>query len=164
MNKSKEALLKAFELGYRISYCGKILNTPYNTLEQKMLSNTGYPIFKIRLENTVRAVFWHRLQAYQKYGDELFDENLEARHLNSIKTDCSYSNILLGTHKENMQDKPCKDTLEYSLNATAKWRKHNATEVKEFYNKCKSYKQTMEKFNISSKGTLHFILNKAKYS
>ena len=61
-------------------------------------------------------------------------------------------------------DKPKEDRLMYSLNATDKWRKYNASEVKEFYNICKSYKKTMEKFNMSSKGTLHFILNNAKYS
>lgn len=164
MSKNNEALLRAFELGYRISECGKILNTPYNTLEQKALSNTGYPVFGIRLNGGQFILAWHRLQAYQKYGEELFKEGILVRHKNHIKTDCSLHNILIGTQKENINDNPAEKRLEYSINATNSWRKYNATEVKDFYNTCKSYKQTMENFQISSKGTLHFILNNAKYS
>ena len=31
-------------------------------------------------------------------------------------------------------------------------------EIKDFYNDCKSYKKTMERFDIKSKGTLYNIL------
>jgi len=31
--------------------------------------------------------------------------------------------------------------------------------IRKFHDKYKSYKKTMEKFNITSKGSLHFILN-----
>ena len=43
------------------------------------------------------------------------------------------------------------------------WRKFSEKEVlmiRRFHKKCKSYKKTMEKFNISSKGTLHRTLNR----
>ena len=33
-------------------------------------------------------------------------------------------------------------------------------EIKSFYNECKSYKLTMAQFDISSKGTLWYMLNK----
>ena len=164
MNKNKQALLKAFELGYRVSKCGKNLYNPFNELRQRCITNKGYQIFKIRLNGITRAVDWHRLQAYQKYGEKLFEEGILVRHKNHVKTDCSWDNILIGTAKDNTADNPRENTLKYVLNATDKWRKYNATEVKEFYNICRSYKQTMEKFSISSKGTLHFILNNAKYS
>ena len=163
MSSRNKALLKAFDLGYRVSRCGLYLDTVNNKLIRKNFIN-GYPVFGIRVGTNVVKVMWHRLQAYQKYGEDLFKEGFVVRHKNSIKTDCSWDNILIGTQKENNMDKPKEDRLMYSLNATDKWRKYNASEVKEFYNICKSYKKTMEKFNMSSKGTLHFILNNAKYS
>ena len=54
---------------------------------------------------------------------------------------------------------PKEDRLKYALNATKHVRKYDKQEVRDYYNSCKSYAKTMEKFNISSKGTLHFILN-----
>jgi hypothetical protein len=164
MSKSNEALLQAYKLGYRISTCGVKLQTPFNLIELRILNNDGYPIFSTRVFGEPFPISWHRLQAYQKYGERIFEKNTVVRHKNNIKTDCSWDNILIGTQKENVNDNPAEKRLKYSLNATDKWRKYNATEVKDFYKNCKSYKQTMENFEISSKGTLHFILNNAKYS
>lgn len=164
MSKNNEALLEAYNLGYRISKNGIELKTPFNILKQKQINSSGYPVFAIRLYDKVFHIAWHRLQAYQKYGEELFKEGVLVRHKNNVKADCSWKNILIGTAKDNTEDNPREDVLKYALNATDKWRKYNATEVKEFYNKCKSYKLTKEKFHISSSGTLHFILNKARYS
>jgi len=163
LSEKNKAILEAFSRGYRVSKCGTYLNTPFSMLNMKNFTQ-GYPVFGYRINGKKLNVMWHRLQAYQKYGDKLFEKGILVRHKNHIKTDCSWDNILLGTQKENCQDNPAEKRLQYSLNATDKWRKYNATEVKEFYNNCKSYKQTMEKFNISSKGTLYFILIKAKYS
>jgi len=163
LSDKNKAVVDAFNRGYRISECGKYLDTPFSRLYMKNFTQ-GYPTFGYRLNGKKINVMWHRLKAYQKYGNDLFKEGILVRHKNHIKTDCSCENILIGTAKDNTEDNPREDILKYVLNATDKWRKYNATEIKEFYNTCKSYKQTMEKFNISSKGTLHFILNKAKNS
>lgn len=54
-------------------------------------------------------------------------------------------------------DIPRDIRLQLAMNASKKIIKYPlnlVNEIKEFYNNCKSYKKTMEKYNISSKGTL----------
>ena len=84
----------------------------------------------------------------------------EVRHVNADRGDFSWDNILIGTHSQNMMDIPEHIRLAKALHATSHVRKYDKGEVRKFYNGCKSYKKTMEQFDISSKGTLHFILNK----
>ena len=72
--------------------------------------------------------------------------------------DNSYENILIGTHSQNMMDISKELRLKKALKATSFVRKYNKEEVIKFHNKSKSYKETMEKFNILSKGTLNYIL------
>lgn len=40
-------------------------------------------------------------------------------------------------------------------------QKYNHHDVIEYYNEVKSYKKVMQKFNISSKGTVSFIIRKS---
>ena len=164
MSKLNIFLLEAYKRGYRVSLCGSHITFHGKKIKQKDISNTGYPRISIRIGLEIKGIAWHRLQAYQKYKNLLFEQGIVVRHVNSIKTDCSYDNILIGTMKDNNMDKTKEDRLKYSLNATESWRKHNATEIKIFHSISKSYQETMNRFNISSKGTLHFILKSAKYS
>lgn len=164
MNETNNALVKAFECGYRVSKCGLILETPLKTIKLNFNQKSSYPTFYVIFLQKKSVITWHRLQAYQKYGEKMFEKGIVVRHKNSVKTDCSWDNILIGTVSENSMDRPEEERLLSAIRATKSSRKYDATEVKEFYNVCKSYKQTMEKFNISSKGTLHFILNNAKHS
>lgn len=163
MSKNNIALLQAHNRGVRISTCGKKIITAKGEFEQRSFTK-GYPAISVRVGEKTYKVYWHRLQAFQKYGEELFKKGVVVRHKNSIRTDCSVDNILIGTMADNNMDKPMEDRLKYAINATSYVRKHNASEVKAFYGINKSYNKTMEEFNISSKGTLHFILNSAKHS
>lgn len=147
-----------YNRGYSVSHEG-ILYNPKNKIIGFVSSN-GYLISNVRVDGKRFKFSAHRLQAYQKYGNLIFNSKIVVRHLNGNPLDNSYKNILIGSHSDNMMDIPKKVRLQKSLYATSFIRKHDKTEVREFYNTCKSYKQTMEKFNISSKGTLHFILNK----
>jgi hypothetical protein len=163
MSESNLFLVEAYNRGFRVSDCGKFIKTARNKRPQVAFEK-GYPIINVRIGKKTMKVPWHRIQAMQKYGEELFKEGIVVRHKNSIKTDCSTGNILIGTMADNNMDKPAEDRLKYALNAASYIRKYQASEVKEFYSQNKSYKKTMEKFGISSKGTLHFILNNTKHS
>lgn len=48
MSERNKALLEAFEKGYRVSECGKYLNTPFSKLTQNTFIQ-GYPVFGIRV-------------------------------------------------------------------------------------------------------------------
>ncbi len=123
----------------------------------------GYEVVGVRLANKVKKVFVHRLQAYQKYGDALYSSGMEVRHVNGDRTDNSHSNILIGSHSENMQDIPEQVRIIKARYAASFLKKYNNDDVILFYNNCKSYKKTMEHFNMTSKGTLHYILNSKLY-
>jgi len=155
-----DALLFAYEKGYRITNDGKCINP--KGIELKGYSNSGYLGFGIRFHNKSIRVYFHRLQAYQKFGDKIFEEGIVVRHLNSISSDNSWDNIGIGTHSDNMYDIPEEIRLKKALHAASFLKKYNYQEIKEYHNKVKSYKKVMEKFNISSKGTLNAILN-SKY-
>ena len=64
---------------------------------------------------------------------------------------------------DNMQDKNPLVSRNASIVAATKIRKFNDIEMEEirkFHGDFKSYAKTMSKYNISSKGTLNYILNK----
>ena len=145
--------------GYRITELGKCIN-PIGTEISGYVVNTGYIAISFRYYGKSRQCSIHRMQAFQKYGELIYNKGIEARHKNGIKTDNSYVNILIGTHSQNMMDIPESIRISKAIYAASFVKKYNKKEVREFYDKCKSYKKTMIEFNISSKGTLYFILNK----
>lgn len=149
----KEALLKAYQNGYRIK--DGIVYNPNGKILSGTLCSDGYIMFA---PTKVDKVFIHRLVAYQKYGDKIFEEGIEVRHKDNDKLNNFDDNIIIGTHKENMMDISKK---ERSKNAGNQSRKHPHEEIINFYNETRSYKQTMDKFGITSKGTLNYIIKKS---
>ena len=143
--------------GYRITELGIILN-PKNKELQPGKSSNGYFKINVKINNKTIRCYIHRLQAYQKFGDNLYSEGIVVRHLDGNKINNSYTNILIGTHKENYLDIPEAIRIARCIYAASFNIKYNKIEVKKFYNLCKSYTKTMERFNISSKSTLHYIL------
>jgi hypothetical protein len=59
-----------------------------------------------------------------------------------------------------MMDCPKEDRIARAINASRKIVKYNVKEIRDYYNKVKSYRKTMKKFNISSSGTLWYILHR----
>ena len=68
-------------------------------------------------------------------------------------------------HKLQQGKKPtCSRSCggKYSHKSSKKKSKYNHEEIYEFYVGCKSYKETVEKFNISGSGTLQYIIDKVR--
>jgi hypothetical protein len=150
----------AYKLGYRVTKTG-ILKNPSN---KKIGSycKKGYLKFNLQYNKKILMIYAHRLQAYQKYGKEIYKDKILVRHLNSNKKDNSIGNIAIGTNKDNISDRKKEDRLNHALKASSFVKKYNNNEVRAYYNETKSYKLTMDKFNISSGGTLYYILKKSK--
>lgn len=149
----------AYLKGYRVTMSGVLLN-PKNIEIGSLTGRYLYGSFKSKKNNVkLKRFSAHRLQAFQKYGNKLYEEGIMVRHKNGNPIDNSWDNILIGTNKENAMDIPEHIRISRALHASSFLRKHDKEEVKKYYQECKSYKKTMEKFNISSKGTLHYILN-----
>lgn len=152
MNKVLEAVKK----GYYVEN-GKCYNKKGE--ERGHINNSGYPILNIKINGTYKRVSIHRILAYQKFGDEMFKEGIVVRHLNGDRKDLSFDNIAIGTQSENEMDIPKELRIKYAIHAASFKKKYNNDEVIDYHNSSKSYNKTMEKFGISSRGTLHYILN-----
>ncbi len=92
--------------------------------------------------------------------EKIYQKGLQVRHLNNNKQDNSYSNIELGTNKQNVADRDRETVLKNALYASSFTKKYDYNKVKSYYNKTRSYKLTMQEFDISSSSALHYILKK----
>ncbi len=159
MNNFNRNEIIAYNLGYRVNKKGDLIGLKGNPVGS--LSN-GYYKIKIRIKDGYINCLTHRLQAYQKYGEDIYKKGIVCRHLNGNPLDNSIDNIAIGTQSDNMMDRKKEDRIAHAKLASSYNQKHNPYIIKKYYFKVKSYKKTMEEFDISSKGTLHYILNKAQ--
>lgn len=147
----------AIEKGYTVNEKGEIFNK--KGVAKGKGFNNGYPTLSFRVNGIKTSILCHRLIAYVKYGDKIFEPGIMVRHLNAIKTDLSWENICIGTARDNRMDISPEDRLKYALIATSHVRKYDKEAVKKYY-EINGWKKTMANFGISSKGTLSYLLNK----
>lgn len=77
------------------------------------------------------------------------------RHLNGNKLDNSFENIAIGTQQDNMLDKPKHKRIEWASHP-----KYDYESIKKDRLLGMTYRELMNKYNISSKGTISYIINK----
>lgn len=162
MSKFKNYLLIAVKRGYKINKNG-IVKNPEDQYVEGSISTDGYKKFGIRIKKTNSAtIFFHRLQGYQKFGQKIFEDNIEVRHLDGDKLNNEWDNIRIGTHSDNLMDMDEEIRIEKAKHASSFIQKHDHEEIKEYYNNNDdvSYNDVMKKFDISSKGTVSYIINK----
>jgi len=144
--------------GYSVNKKGELINSK-GYIINGTVNKTGYRATNVRLSGKSYHVHFHRMQAFQKYGNKIYNENLEVRHLNGNKLDNSFDNIFLGTHSDNMKDIPKKTRIKKAIFASSFIKKHNHKAIKAFRQEGATYKKIMERFNIASKGTISYIIN-----
>lgn len=156
-------VIRAYLKGYRMTVDGDVISKTGNKLK---LFNRGsgkgraYLAFNFRHAGNNIKLSAHRLQAFQKFGMELLKDGIVVRHLDGNSMNNSYNNIGIGTQSENMMDRDVDSRVKHALHATSFVRKYDKESVRKFHkNNGNSYKITMKEFGISSKGTLHHILN-----
>ncbi len=161
MAKYHNAIREMVKTGYKPDDEGNIY-TPYgNTISGKLYGTQRYSSMSVPkalgLNNI--SVPIHKFNAYYWFGEEAFLKCV--RHLNSDRLDNSRSNLLLGTHSENEQDKS----------------KHVRVRVAKYARSCQpkipyNSKLTMEQVEVirklyspylGSKAPNGFTLNLAKY-
>ena len=148
----------AHNRGYRMDEKGIV-----NSNKTKNIGSIykGYHHFSIKVEGKTRNIRSHRLLAYQKYGEEIYKPGIVVRHLDGNSTNNNASNIAIGTYSDNVMDMPKKVRMARALHATSFIKIHDHDKIRAFHRIHRSYKKTMETFDISSKGTLNFILKKS---
>lgn len=149
--------------GYSVSQDGTFYSNRGNVITY--IDHKGYRRITLKIQGMTKVLFAHRLQAYQKYGMELYKKGIMVRHLDGNKTNNSVDNIALGTNRDNMMDVPSEIRRSRAVKAARQTIKYNRDEIIKYYEECGgSRKKTMEHFGISSSGTLHYILKKRKFN
>lgn len=161
----EDKVILAFKKGFRITKEGKIINPKGEIITG--YENNGYIGSSFRTENSKKIKFSvHRLQAYLKFGDEMFKKGTVVRHLDGCSTNNSWNNIAIGTHSDNMMDKPKDIRDRDATNASRTMQNSIRTleERQEIYTKLLNgvpYSEIRRQHKIS-KGTLSFMKNYSK--
>lgn len=145
----------AVQKGYKVDRNGVVFSPFISQPRKPYRDKHGYLRFSVMDGKTSRCCPVHRLQAYQKFGDKIYEDGIEVRHLDGNPSNNSWDNIEIGTHSDNMMDRPKEVRARLAGNAN---RKYDAEAVRAFYAATRSYKRTMAEFGIPSKGTLNYIL------
>lgn len=162
LSKNNQRLLIAYRKGYRALRDGSVVGIKGKVLKLYMDNNRGYLRFSIK-NDTINV---HRLVAYQKFGDKIFERGIQVRHLDNNKLNNKWENIGIGTQSENMCDIPAEERRSHAILASLHIRRFTIKEMEELrdmYRRTGSYTEVMNRFGISSKGTLHYMLN-TKYA
>ena len=162
MKKGKKnmAIVLAFSFGYRATSDGEIISPRGKKLKLDT-NKLGYKRFGIRYGRQTISISVHRFVAFQKYGEIIFNSDC-VRHLDGDAKNNSFDNIEIGTYQENSLDIPKEArvaTAKYASSFITIYDDKTVKSIKQYHSQTKSYKKTMEKFGISSKGTLYNILN-----
>lgn len=107
LSNYNKALLEAYRKGYRITPQGETLNPKGKIISGVInIDRKGHKSRKhnFRINSKNVAFKAHRLQAYQKFGNEIFQKGIVVRHLNDNSVDNSWDNIEIGTQSDNMKD------------------------------------------------------------
>lgn len=161
----QRALKRAYEKGYRIvdgepvSPTGNVLSTCTNSW--------GYRKFSVRDEDRNRInVMVHRMVAYEKYGDALFEKGIHTRHLDGNKLNNHPDNIAIGTAFDNSQDKPPELRRRVAKIAASYQRKLTEEQVEQLRQDRQqgaTYSQLMKTYGIA-KSTVSYIVNNKTYA
>jgi len=157
----QQAVAHCYDSGYRVNSAGEVVS-PKGKIRKLYLSPEGYLTFSYSGLRRAVTLSVHRLCGFQKYGRAIFDPNLEIRHIDGVKQNNTSSNLVLGTHSQNMMDQPPGVRLARAKHASSFNIKYNHEAIRKFHaNGDRSYKDIMVEFGISSKGTVNYILRHA---
>jgi hypothetical protein len=157
MERNKSVIL-AIEAGYKIDKDGKVKGKKGNFLSDNPVSTHGYKVFAFRIAGKRTKITFHCLQAYTKFGDAIFGKGIQIRHLDGVKNNNAWDNIEIGTQSDNQMDISPEDRSKRSSNP-----KHDHTEIVKDSKNGMSYRQIMKKHNISSVGTISFIVKQSMH-
>lgn len=152
-----------FEKGYYVDKEGNLYN-PMGKNIVGSVSREGRRYTGVRdVDGKVQRIAFHRMVAYAKYGDKLYEQNMLVRHLDGNPLNNSWDNIAIGTPHDNMMDIDANIRVYKASLANQKYSKALVDMMRSLRNNGWSYAELMSKFNITSKGTMSYIINKRMY-
>lgn len=160
---AKEDLIASYVKGYRVLKNGDVIGVKGKKLKTR-LTNKGYRYFSVRVNSKKKAIPVHRLVAYQKFGDELFNHGVMVRHLDNDKQNNSLGNIEIGSWQANYNDMSDK-IRNKMLDSQVKSRKFTDEDIKTIRKLIKegsTIRGLAERFDASP-GTIQQIKERRTY-
>lgn len=166
---NKKAIETFFNRGYTINNKGQIFNPRGKEVKGTIhVLSKGYN----RKELTVRDrhltynISFHRIQGYKKFGDRIFEDGIQVRHLNNDSLDNSWDNIDIGDNSDNRMDLSDEVRLTASIIATRKMQNNRRTYEERCViymklHKGLTYREIMSEHKISQ-STLSSMKNRSK--
>jgi len=152
----------AYDKGYRVTDDGILLGV--NGLPKSARPcKRGYQNSTIKIGNACRRLYVHRLMAYQKYGEAMFDSGIHVRHLNGVSTDNRIENIAIGTASENTMDKPESVRQLVSSQANRVFSDEQVKRILKDRAEGATYKELKERYG-APKSTLSYLFNRSMYA
>lgn len=160
--------IKALRAGYYVTQNGALVK---NGQELKTIVDNergGYKTYHAMLNGERFLLKVHRLQAFIKFGELIYQEGIVVRHLNGNPTDNSYFNIDIGTQSQNQMDIP-KETRKARIKQRnfiigKKCEKgdccYDVEKIVQLRKEGKSLRQISKEVGIKSIGHLSRIINK----
>lgn len=143
---------------------GQVFSPFGRKLKLKQVNN----YYRFNIKDKIKGHYYvkvHRLCAYQKYGEKIFESGVQVRHLNGNSLDNSYGNIGIGTSSANRLDICPKKRKALASNASKNLRALTDEDLTEFWrdrNNGMSYKELSNKYKIA-KSTISYIINGKTY-
>ncbi|MDE6284507.1 MAG: HNH endonuclease [Bacilli bacterium] len=147
----------AYNRGFRVTKEGICISPKGNKVGS--INKYNYYTFGLR-DIKYFTISIHRLQAYQKFGDKIYESNIIVRHLNGNSLDNSWDNIEIGTNSDNMLDIPKEIRIKKASNANKQYSDELHKQVIEAREQGMTYAEIMEKFGIKCKSQVSFMINK----
>jgi hypothetical protein len=79
----------------------------------------------MKVDGKVKNVPVHRLAAFQKFGDRIFDPGIVVRHLNEDHLDNSVDNLGIGTPSANQMDRDPDDRRAHAIRSSRALRRYD---------------------------------------
>ena len=152
----------AYDRGFRVDESGTLLSRKGVALKVRT-TKAGYYETNVRINNKLHHLPVHRLCAYQKFGDAMFETDC-VRHLDGNPRNNHPDNIAIGTISDNAHDIPKERRIaiaKHAVHCNKRTRSDEmARQIQEYYKQVRSFSKTKLKFGISSNGTLFSILKR----
>lgn len=104
LSKASRAIIRMSEKGYTVNDIGEVFNPIGRKIGSKGCDGYISYSFRPTPKESPVAISLHRFVGYKKYGDVIFNEGIQCRHLNDVKDDNRPDNICIGTAKDNYND------------------------------------------------------------
>ena len=155
-SRSEEVM---FSKGYTVDKCGRL----FNKLGVEVIGSvdkSGYRTTGMRTpDNRVVRVYFHRMVAYAKFKDKIYQDGTVVRHLDGNPLNNSWDNIDIGSYSDNMMDIPKHIRVANAGLANMKYDKDMVNMIKYLRSKGLKYADIMKKTGIHNKSVISYIIN-----